>query len=139
MTRQEAETAIEKYGSQTKAARAMGVSRKTLRKAIATGKAATRASTATVRHVPAAGKSLADFRQAYDKSYIVPNKIKAALKELGNGWEYESVFAKSAGVSLMDMGAVRDQFAPFIVVIGRESKRAWAGTKATADAMRKML
>ena len=130
MNKQEAEAAVSKYGSQRKAAKALGVGRDTLVRVLHGG-------TTTV--APKSGKSLSDFRQTYDKSYIVPNKIKAALKVLGNGWEYESVFAKQAGVSLMDLGAVRDQFAPFIVVIGRESKRAWAGSKATADAMRRML
>jgi hypothetical protein len=132
MTRQDAEAAIAKYGSQRKAAKGLGVSRKTLGKAMG-GKATAKPTASAI------GKSLSDFRRTYDKSFIVPNKIKDALKGLGTGWEYEVVFAKSAGVSLMDLGNVRDQFADYIVSIGRESKRAWAGTKDTAQAMRKML
>jgi hypothetical protein len=132
MTRQEAEAAIRKHGSQQNAADALGVSRKVLRTALA------KRTSATAQQA-AVGKSLSDFRRTYDKSFIVPNKIKAALKMLGAGWEYEVAFAKYAGVSLMDLGNVRDQFSDHIVSIGRESKRAWAGTKATADAMRRML
>lgn len=85
-------------------------------------------------------KTLADFRAQYDKSFIVPARVRDALKVLGaSGWEYEIEFAKAAGVSLADLGRFRDQFADFVVVIGRDSRRAWAGSRATATAMREML
>lgn len=86
------------------------------------------------------GKSLHDFRSEFDKSFIVPQRIKAALKEIGaSGWEYEKQFAEIAGVSLADMGNFRDEFADYIVDIRRVSKRAWAGSVGTAKAMREML
>ena len=85
------------------------------------------------------GKTLADFRQAYDKATIVPAKVKAALKELGaNGWEYESQFHRIAGVSLSDLAMFRDQFAGHIVNL-RDSRRAWAGSEKTAKTMREMI
>jgi hypothetical protein len=89
---------------------------------------------------PRAGRTLQDFRKQYDKSYIVPTKIRAALQQLGSdGWEYEADFAKMAGVSLTDLGRFRDEFAKHVVTLGRESRRAWAGTAAAAQKMREML
>ena len=85
------------------------------------------------------GRSLNDFRSEYDKNYIVPRKIKEALMELGEGWEYEVNFAKIAGVGLVDMGNYRDEFSQHIVVLNREGRRAWAGTVATAHKMREMI
>jgi hypothetical protein len=85
-------------------------------------------------------KTLADFRQTYDKTTIVPTKVKAALKLLGaSGWEYEVPFARSAGVSLSDLSNFREMFADYIVTLNRENKRAWAGSPATAKQMREML
>ena len=91
-------------------------------------------------HAPVNRKTLADFRQTYDKATIVPNKVRAALKLLGaSGWEYEVPFARSAGVSLSDLGNYREMFADYILTLNRENKRAWAGSPATAKQMREML
>jgi hypothetical protein len=84
------------------------------------------------------GRSLAEFRQTYDKDTIVPGKVRAALKVLGAGWEYEAQFAKLAGLSLSDLGAYRDLFAAHVVAL-KETRRAWAGTVAVAKAMREMI
>ena len=84
------------------------------------------------------GRSLAEFRATYDKDVIIPTRVRAALKALGAGWEYEVQFAKLAGVSLSDLGNYRSQFADYVVTL-RESRRAWAGTVATATAMKGML
>ena len=93
---------------------------------------------AIAHDIKRAGRSLAEFRQTYDKDTIVPAKIKAALKVLGSGWEYEVQFAKLAGLTLADLGNYRDQYADYVVTL-RESRRAWAGTVATARAMKGML
>lgn len=89
-----------------------------------------------------AKKSLADFKSAHDKSFIVPTKIKAALEKLGNdGWEYEHDFSKLAGVSSNDIAKFREQFNEQVIIIksnGRE-QRVWAGSKALAAKMREML
>lgn len=92
----------------------------------------------TKRKEPAVGKSLKEFRETYDKSTIVPQKIRNGLRMLGQGWEYEVQFAKMAGVSLADLGMFRDQFSEYVIPL-RESRRAWAGTLGVAKAMREML
>ncbi|OGT57540.1 MAG: hypothetical protein A3E01_08360 [Gammaproteobacteria bacterium RIFCSPHIGHO2_12_FULL_63_22] len=83
------------------------------------------------------GRSLSEFRETHDKSFIVPKKIREALKALGNGWDYEQSFAKLAGIGLGDLSAFRSMFDEHVVVV-EKSKRAWAGTKATAERMREM-
>lgn len=142
MTRQEAEAAVKQYGSINKAARSVGVRKSTISNALkgitkAAGKLPTAKTAAAA--VKRQGKTLNDFRQTYDKATIVPAKIKAALVVLGaGGWDYESQFARLAGVSLADLGTFRDQFADYVVAL-RDSRRAWAGSKATAKQMREML
>lgn len=85
------------------------------------------------------GRSLEEFQAQNDKSYIVPRKVKDALKALGTDWLYEAEFAKLAGVNLADLGHFRSLFEENIVAIRRDGgKRAWAG-KATAAKMREML
>ena len=86
------------------------------------------------------GRSLAEFRQQYDKGFIVPARIRDGLKTIGPaGWEYEAEFAKICGVSFSDLGRYRDGFADHLVTIGRDGRRAWAGSARTAQAMREML
>jgi len=87
----------------------------------------------------AGGRSLSEFRAVYDKDYIVPKRIKEGLKELGGGWEYEAEFIRQIGVRSADVANYRDMFADHIVNIRSESKRAWAGTVATAKQMREMV
>lgn len=135
--------ALAKYGSTGKAAKALGMGKTTFREAIkrgAFGKAVV-AKKETADNAPRPkARTLADFRGQYDKSYIVPAKIRDGIKTLGaNGWEYEVEFARIAGVSLNDLGRVRDQFADHVVALSRDSRRAWAGSKKMADAMREML
>lgn len=87
-------------------------------------------------------KSLADFRAVYDKNTIIPQKIREGLAALGNdGWENELDFIKLCGVSTIDFGRFREEFAEFYVTIGgaRANKRVWAGSKALAGKMREML
>ena len=84
-------------------------------------------------------RTLADFRATYSKAFIVPQRVRAAIRKLGAGWEYEVEFARSAGVSLIDLGHVRGEFAAHVVQLTRDGRRAWAGTEATAKAMRDML
>lgn len=86
------------------------------------------------------GKGIAEFREAHDKSYIIPKRINEALKKLGDGWEYELQFIKVAGLSLTDCAAYRDQFEEHIVVVGgKNPKRVWCGTKALATKLRQMV
>lgn len=135
MTREEAESAVKQHGGVRQAARALGVPRRTMQDRL-DGIPEKQAAQCLAAKV---GRSLADFRAEYDKATIIPARIKAGLKALGSGWEYEVAFAKAAGVSLADLGMFRPQFDQYVVVIRRDGKRAWAGTTATAQAMKDML
>jgi hypothetical protein len=129
---------VEKFGSIRKASAALSVSRKVLSRLISGGASTSRIGAAEAK-VERKGRSLSEFRASYDKSFIVPRKISAALKILGpSGWEYEVQFARIADVSLADLGNFRDQFSDHVVSL-RESRRAWAGSKKTAKEMRAML
>lgn len=84
------------------------------------------------------GRTLAEFRDQFDKSTIVPKRIKTALAELGRShWLYELEFQKLAGVSLADLGNFRDQFSDYVVAM--RTKRAWAGSTELAAQMREAL
>jgi hypothetical protein len=98
----------------------------------------TKTAPAPVKRV---GKTLADFRAAHDKDFIVPNRMKAAIKALGSdGWEYETEFMKLAGISTTDLSAYRDQFADFQAVAtttkmsggGVRKKIIWCGSTGFA-------
>ena len=136
MTPAAARAAIAEHGGLRPAARALGVDNGWL------CRIAKRADEGAAQppQKPKAVKTLADFRQAYDKDTIVPAKIKQGLAALGaDGWEYEVEFAKLCGVSLYDMGRVRDRFADYVVPVNRNTKRAWAGSKSLASKMREMV
>lgn len=126
MTEQEA---VKKYGTITAAAKALGIAQSTL---------SDRLKRASQPKGDATGRSLSEFRATHDKSYIVPKKIRDGLAKLGEGWEYEMNFAKLAGISLSDLAAFRSLFEEHLVVVDR-TRRAWAGTKATAAKMRAMV
>jgi hypothetical protein len=87
------------------------------------------------------GKSLEDFRAAHDPNYIMPRRIEAALKSLGDSWEYELDFIRRVGASTTQFAAFREQYEDFIVVVGgaRAAKRAWCGTKAYAAKLREVV
>ena len=130
MMRSQAEMMIQKHGSMTKAAEAARVSRHVIARALKKCEATP---------LLEKKKTLNDFRQTYDKGFYIPQKIKLALAKLGASWEYEVGFAKLAGVSLMDLGLVRDQFADHVISLGRDNRRAWCGSKSMAAQMRAMI
>ena len=89
--------------------------------------------------VVAKRKTLAEFRATYDKATIVPAKLRAAIKSLGQGgWEYEVQFSHNAGVSLSDLANFRDQFSKYVVAL-REGRRVWAGSPKTAQIMKEII
>jgi len=91
---------------------------------------------------PKNAKTLADFRAIHDKSYVVPQKIKAGLEALGKeGWEYEMDFMRLCGVSSTDFASFRSDFLEHYVIVGGASspKRVWVGSKAIAEKMRGMV
>lgn len=135
LSKAEIEAAVKQHGSLEGAARKLGVSARTLGRRLKHG-----VSDKGTQPTKAAGRSLAEFRATHDKAYIVPVKIREALKTLGpSGWDYEAPFARLAGVSTADMGLVRDEFAAHIVVVSRDGRRAWAGTPSLAEKMKGML
>lgn len=91
------------------------------------------------KEAPTSGKSLADFKQTYDKNTIIPRKIKAALKELGSAWEYEAEFIKRAGINYTDMNTFRDMFDDHLIFIKRENKKIWCGTLAFANKLKELI
>lgn len=87
-------------------------------------------------------KTLADFRAVHDKSFVIPNAIRAGLEKLGKeGWDYEPEFIKLCGVNVLDLARFREEFADHYVTVGgsKSSKRVWAGSKALAEKMRGMV
>ena len=137
---------VQKHGSIARAAKALKISPSTFRDRMRGGRAGLRARRqGKPASTPAAAPkaySLDDFRTQFDKSTIVPNKIRAALSALGDGWLYEVEFAQHAGVSLNDLGRFRDAFASHQIVArapGRSERRIWVGSKKVADRMREML
>lgn len=99
---------------------------------------AAKTPTASAAQAASTRKSLEDFKRAHDKSFIVPSKIRAALKGLGpRGWAYEVEFIRLCGLSTTDLAAYRDQFEEHLVLVDR-IKRVWAGSPAFAAELRKM-
>lgn len=132
----------EKEGRQTgRAAKALGINETSMRNRLKRARerfGSLDGSTPPDAVTAGKGRSLSEFRETHDKGFIVPKKVRAALVVLGAGWEYEMQFSKLAGVSLGDLSAYRAMFEDHIVVV-EKSKRAWAGTEATAEKMRAML
>lgn len=82
---------------------------------------------------PAKGKGIDDFRASYDRSFIVPKRIKDGLAALGDSYESELEFMRRCGISVTDLSQYREPFAEFYIEVGgRNPKRLWAGTKAFA-------
>lgn len=85
------------------------------------------------------GRSVDQFREMHDKSFIVPKRIKAGLEQLGDSWEYEGEFMKRCQLSSGDFVKYRDQFAEHFFEVratGKNSKRVWCGTKRFASKLR---
>lgn len=134
---------VKKHGGITQAAKAAGVTykymwRRYTNKMSDGGGTPKKAIIGVDGAAAKGGRPIHEFKVTYDKSYIIPRAIKAGLKLLGTGWEYEVAFAKMINVSLHDLGAYKDEFAQHIVSL-REGRRAWAGRTSVADEMRKML
>lgn len=91
----------------------------------------------------AKGKDFAAFRAVHDKSYAVPKRIREALAELGESWEYEADLVRRCGVSHVDFAKFKDAFLEHCVETQRvngqsHAKRVWAGTKAFAAKLREV-
>lgn len=90
-------------------------------------------------------RPLDEFIKTHDKSYIVPSKIKAALKKLAekSGWCYEVDFLKLADINANDLAAFREPFLADHVVLVKDTnkhqKRVWTGSKTLTEKLRGML
>lgn len=100
------------------------------------------------------GRTVEDFRRIYDKDYIVPRAIDAALEKLSDDeWRPEVEFIKmvqdcaqesighaGAGrVSTVDFSLYREQFEDYMVRIPKEKKRVWCGSKKLAIELQGMV
>lgn len=92
-------------------------------------------------------KSLDVFRNLYDKSVIVPAKLRAGLAKLinnedgGPGYEEDAVFLKSCGLRPQDVTPFLEQFAEYIVMVPQNGhqQRKWAQTPEFAAKLREFL
>lgn len=89
------------------------------------------------------GKTLAEFKARFDRSVVVPNKIRAALaalaKEGPEAWEYEGDIIKRAGISQSDMGLFREEFEKHVVLVresGRSDRKVWFADAKVAAKVR---
>lgn len=140
LTQDEALQAIQTHGSISAAARALHISRETVRRR-AKGEGCSASPEGHERAAPTSiGRTLNDFRATHDKAYIVPTKITEALAKLGDSWLYEAEFIKACGLTPPDVSAFRDQFADYIVEVRQDGRRrtVWAGTKKFAEQLRGM-
>jgi len=132
-------------GSVSKAAAKLGIGQSTFGQRIRLAKERGLTPQAAGAEKPAAkrvGLSLGDFRERYDKSYYIPERIRDGLKRMGeDGTDcmYEAQFASFASVSPQDLGNHRDGFSEYVVVLNRDGRRAWAKTPKVAAEMRKMI
>jgi hypothetical protein len=96
------------------------------------------------------GRGLTDFRKAHSQAFIVPEKIRAGLAELGaDAYEYEGEFMKRIGVGGPQIARYREQFGAYVVVLPHSSRNtvasagrhrhAWAGSTKLATKMRETL
>ena len=96
-----------------------------------------------VTKTPGKGRDLQAFRASHDKSFIIPARIKAALEQLGDSWEYEAEFIRRCQLSTGDFARYRDSFLDFSVetgsLNGNRGKRVWAGSKAFAAKLREQM
>jgi hypothetical protein len=136
ISKEKASELMKRYGTQRLAAKYGGVSRASLRRALYRGSDRKKPTDTISRKT----KTLAAFRSEHDIDFIVPDKIKKGIKDLGpGGWEYEVDFSRWSGIKLSDLAAYRDQFSDYWVQLRKDGRRAWAGSKQLAAAMRKMV
>jgi hypothetical protein len=124
---------LDQYGSLTKAAAALKISRSFFTKILRKGmpKVKTKAEPT--------GKTLQDFKQLYDVDQKAVNTIKATLKKLGNDlWMYEADFIRECKVSPLKVAAYREMFIDYIVFLRKERRRVWCGSTKFAEQLREI-
>jgi hypothetical protein len=134
MTADEAKALLKKHGTLTRAAAAAGMVRSTFTRLVGGSKRPV-LGTASSKVI---GRSIAEFRETYDKNTIVPRKIEAGIKRLGNRWLYEVEFSKEFGVSLRDLSMFRDRYSDNVVIVS-DSRRVWVGKRDVSETLKEML
>ena len=93
-------------------------------------------------------RTAAQFRALHDKTVIVPNKIRAALKKLidvgPEHFAYDEEFRQLCGLQAAELAAYRDQFKRhWFMTAGltksSNQKRVWFGDAKVADRLRPEL
>lgn len=146
MTRDQAQAAMLKHGTQRAAAAALCCSRDTLQRALnrvdnSEPKRGRPLGKTTTYGAPVQGggvRSLAEFKNTYDLETIVPKRVEQTFRQMGGGWLYEAEFVKEANVTSAQLSMFRDRYADHIVSV-RDSRRIWVGKTAIAEEMRRML
>lgn len=85
-------------------------------------------------------KTLNDFKAQFDKSVKVPEKIRAALKDLAaegpEAWESDADFVFRCGTNFATISRYREQFADHVVEVPgintSKRRRVWFGDKRVA-------
>jgi hypothetical protein len=120
---------LEQYGSLTKAAAALSISRSYFTKILR-----------GVRIKPeVTGNTLQYFKQLYSGDQKVVDAIKATLKKLGSSlWMYEADFIRECKVSPLKVSAYREMFIDYIVFLRKERRRVWCGSTKFAEQLREI-
>jgi len=151
MTREEVENHVKKHGSLTKAAKALGIHRCTLSRAIhgrrdrphlyGPGKlsAVRPAAEGKPQTATQPGRRLQDFKALYCKDVIVPDKIREGLKKLGAEWRYEHEFCRLIQVQTADLSMYRHMFETHQVKIERGRRIVWCGTTTLARSLQEVI
>jgi hypothetical protein len=91
-------------------------------------------------------KSEEDFKKSYDRSYIIPQKIRTGIAKLKakNGWCENKDFMVLCDIkSPNDLAAYREPFLDHVVLVPntdrRHDKFIWCGSKALAEKLRAKL
>jgi len=88
------------------------------------------------------GKDLTAFKKQYDKKAINRAKVKAALKTLGNRWEYESEFVRACKMASHELANLRADFADYVLCVpsaGGNTRFIWCGTAKLAAQCREVM
>lgn len=87
------------------------------------------------------GMSLDELNAKFNPDVLIPNKIRAALKQLGNSAVDETEFRKLCGTGNHQLSLYAGLFEDHIIVVrenGRQ-RRLWAGTAEFAASARDKL
>lgn len=88
------------------------------------------------------GKDLTAFKKQYDKKAINRAKVQAALKTLGNRWEYESEFVRACKMASHELAGLRDEFADHTLRVNStrgNTRIIWCGTAKLAAQCREVM